>query len=588
MSGPRVRPIPLAAGATLLLLHERIGVFMGFQADFGNHGGRWGGPMSFLHISDAEFRFFLAHLVLATPGALLVAWGFRALLEPLALRVRDVVDGAAPPMWTRAAIAFFAVLLAWSVLGRRVVLFDQAITDDETAVTFGARMIAAGHLSVPALRPAGAFTDLYLHVKDGMVSSCDYPGVLFFAAASLVSRLGSGLYAIASGVAGVACAYAAKRWMGPRAALLAACIWLVSPMTASLSITTHAHVPSRMFLAIAFAFAARIDTATAPRRVDAWVLGLSAGLATMCRPIEVIAVLAPMIGWLAWRALRPPDGQAPDRLTPLRIALGLAPPVLVFAWYNDQITGAFWLQARFAPGTIAVPVDAHGPWDRLGFNLAFNLIMLAVFFLGIPAIATVAGGLDRRPFLRALAAGAILDLSICLAHDNTGIHSVGPIHAQEMVVPLVLLATAGTLRGMAWLAARDVPRAPAANLFGAYLALGCGLFDVTHLASLRAQALPQLVPPRVLAEAGVHNAIVLAPEYFRLVRHHPTFAPRGSWVMMYPHPDPFFRDDVIFASNKADPAALRARFPDRALWRMTYAPDPPILRVAPIQAPASP
>jgi hypothetical protein len=584
VSEPRalpVRPLSLASGAALLLLYERIGVFMGFQADFGNHGGRWGGPMSFLHLSDGELRFFLAHLVLATPGALLVAWGLAPLLEPAALRLCTLVDGARTPAWRIAAIALLGVLLAWSIVGRRAVILDQPITDDETAITFGARMVAEGHLAVPAFRPPGVFTDLYLHVKDGMVSSCDYPGGVFFAAASILTRLGSGLYALASAIGGVACAYAAKRWMGPRAAVLAAAIWLVSPMTASLSITTHAHVPSRMFLAVAFAFAARIDTAAAPRRADAWGLGLAAGLAAMCRPIEAGCVLAPMMAWLIWRALRPSGGAPPDRDTPLRIALGGAPPIFAFAWYNDRVTGAFWLQARFAPGTIAVPVDAHGPWDRLGFNLAFNVIMIAVFFLGIPALALVGGGLDRRPFLRALAAGALLDLSICLAHDNTGIHAVGPIHAQEMIVPLVLLATAGILRGMSWLAARDVPRAPAAILAGAYLA-ACVLFDATHLASLHAQAAPQILPARVLAEHGVHHAIVLAPEYFRLVRGHPTFAPHGSWVMMYPHPDPFFRDDVIFASAHADPTALRARFPDRSLWRMTYAQDPPILRLAPL------
>ena len=57
--------------------------------------------------------------------------------------------------------------------------------------------------------------------------------------------------------------------------------------------------------------------------------------------------------------------------------------------------------------------------------------------------------------------------------------------------------------------------------------------------------------------------------------------PAGSWVLDYPHPDPFFRDDVIFAKLTADRAALRARFPDRKLYTLTYSVDDPTIVVMP-------
>jgi hypothetical protein len=37
-----------------------------------------------------------------------------------------------------------------------------------------------------------------------------------------------------------------------------------------------------------------------------------------------------------------------------------------------------------------------------------------------------------------------------------------------------------------------------------------------------------------------------------------------------PHPDPFFRDDVLYVRASADVAALRARFPERKLYRMLF------------------
>jgi hypothetical protein len=47
----------------------------------------------------------------------------------------------------------------------------------------------------------------------------------------------------------------------------------------------------------------------------------------------------------------------------------------------------------------------------------------------------------------------------------------------------------------------------------------------------------------------------------------------GSWVVQYPHPDPFLRDDVVYAHPGADVAALRARLPDRSIYRFSLDAD---------------
>ncbi|MDB4959682.1 MAG: hypothetical protein JWO36_7251 [Myxococcales bacterium] len=579
-----LRAGPLLAGVGLLAIYVRIGALLGFQAWYGPPlpPNRTDGPSPFTYVSGSEHRFWLAHLVLALPGALLISWGLAPRLGPLLLRFIARVDNASPRTWRWAGLALFVALFVWSAVGRHAVVLDRPLTDDENAVTFGARMLAAGHLRIPALQPAGAFTDLFTYQRDGMVSAMDFPGVLMFGAASILTGLGSLLYALASALSGVAVAYAAGRWFGPRARVLAAVIWIVSPMISSLSFTSHGHVASRMFVALALAFAARLDTHAGTPRRDAVLIGMSAGLGFLCRPLEILCLLAPLGAWLTWRSLR---AHLAPRTVPVWIAGGLLPGILVFAWYNLQTTGVWYLQARFAPGTIGgSPAYNFGAWDRLGFNLGFDVIMLAVFFLGVPMIAAVIGGLDRRrPILVVLAAGVLANVLLCLAHDNTGIHSVGPIHFSEMTVPLTVVATAGILRGFAWLSARNLSSTTAGILLAGYLVLSCGMFSLSNLASLRAQATTQAIPDKMLEALDVHHAIVIAQPYIVLLQIDKTFAPAGSWVLEYPHPDPFLTDDVIFAKASANPEALHRLFPDRALYEMSYAREQPSIRVTPLE-----
>jgi hypothetical protein len=588
----QLRAVPALAGVALLVIYARFGDFMGFQAFYGDPGGRWGGARAFLYVAPAELRFWLAHLTLALPGVLLLAWGLAPRLAPAIRRLVVRVDSASPRDWRWASLAYFALLFALSMIGRRFVLLDMPFTDDENGVVFGARMLAEGHWSVPRLEPAGAFNDLFTYQRGDLVSAMDFPGQLLFGAAALATGLGGALYSAVSAAGGIAVAFATGRWLGPRARVLAALIWIASPMALSLSITSHGHVTARAFVAIALAFAARVDTAAPTPRRDATLLGVFAGLGFLCRPFESALLLAPLAAWLVFRALRTGREHEPR---PRRVVLswmiaGFLPSLVLFAWYNVQITGVWYLQARFAPGvTNFTPWDTESPWDRAGFNLGFNLIMLAVWFLGVPALAAVVAALQRkRPIMLVLAVGVVLVLLLSLAHDNVGVHAVGPIHYSECAVPLTILATAGMLRGFAWLSSCGVARAPAGVLLAGYLVGACGLFSVTNMASLHEQARLQRLPFDALADLGVHKAIVIAPPFWSLVRGHPLFAPVGSWVLQYPHPDPFLRDDVIFVRHTADPAALRSRFPERTIYVMTYNTGPRPIQLSPLGTAAAP
>lgn len=569
----RLRLAPLLAGVVLLVVYIRIGAELGYHAVYGpayaydltaRHG--------FVHVGGTEYLFWLAHLVLLVPAAFLVAWGLAPHLLPALQRSVARVDAATPRQWRWAALAMFVALAALYALGHHLVLCDRPITDDENAVTFGGRMLAEGHLRVPEILPTGAFTELFIYKRDGLVSSMDFPGVVMFAAASVATGLGGVLYAIASAASGVAVAYAAKRWLGARACVLAAIIWTVSPMIAGLSITSHGHVPSRLFVALALACAARLDTGAGTPRRDAVFYGLCGGLVFLCRPLEAVALLAPLTAWLLWRA--------PRRV--LGMLAGFAGPVATWAWYNAQLTGAWYVQPRFTTNNIGNSESRHfGVADRLGFNLGFNVLMLAVFFLGIPAIAMVIGALQRkRPILIVLGACVLAQIGLCLLHDNTGVHSVGPIHLSEVAAPLAILAAAGIVRGFAWLETRGLPQLPAALGVATYLVVVCGLFCAVNFASLHASAAAQLEPEEVVARQDIHHAIVLAPAYGVWAHDE---VPQGSWVLQYPQPDPFLRDDVIFATATADRAALRKLFPDRRLYEMSYEVREPTIRVVPLR-----
>jgi hypothetical protein len=84
------------------------------------------------------------------------------------------------------------------------------------------------------------------------------------------------------------------------------------------------------------------------------------------------------------------------------------------------------------------------------------------------------------------------------------------------------------------------------------------------------------MPFRYLESVGVHNAVVLAPAPATMDvvtggRLH------SSWVLQLPHPDPFLQDDVIFARSDTDVERLRARFPERDLFRLVYKREGPLM-----------
>ena len=507
-----------------------------------------------------------------------MALGFVEHAAPALKRLHGRLAGIAPRRWRLAGLGYVVLLVVLAVAGRGYFLLDLPITDDENLVVFGARMLLEGDLSVPILEPDGAFTQNVTYRHAGRVSSFDYPGTLLFHALAMGSGLGSLLYALAAGLTGLAVAGSAQRLLGRSGAVVAAGLWLFSPMTSSLSMTEHGQLASRFFMACAVWLYLRLVTGSETPRRDGALIALAGGLGFLTRSAEAACLLLPIVAHLAWRL------RADPRLRRAAVAAApVAAAILAFyAWYNLSVTGIWYLPPRYGPERHLAAIPFGSPLYLLGANLGHNLLILVVMGLGPLGIAAAMLGARRAAPWAPLLAGVSLQIGLAMTYDDTGIHSVGPIHFSETMIALTLLATGGVLRTFDFLRERGMPRSTPATVLAAYLVGGLGLLGFVHDLGLRKQAENARMIARAVEEADLENAIVLGDSPVRLIFAHPDSRETGTWVYWLPPPDPYFRDDVIFADPRTDLAALRARFPDRDLYGMSYHMDDPPVRIAPL------
>lgn len=564
----RLRPGLLVGGSLLLLAYLQIAVRHPFLALAGR---------SFTFISGDEVRFWVAHWALAAPGIILLAWGMEPRLGPMVEKTWQRLVEVHRADWRKAGVLYGLVLCSLAVIGRTVFLRDLPLTDDENLVLFGARMILEGDLSVPVLQPDGPFTQVFTYRLDGMVSAFDYPGAILFRALGLALGVDSFLYAVAAAVTGVAVAAAAGRVLGRPGAAIAACLWLVSPMAFTLSTTTHAHLVSRCFLALAIWLYSRLLTGSSSPTRDGALMAASGGVAFLTRSPEAAVILLPIALHLLFESRR----AGPWRRATMAAATVSLVVLAFYAWYNLQTTGIWYLPARFGPNThLPGSNPLHTPLERLGTNLGHNLMIFAVLGLGPAGLALAAAGIHRTSRLWAIAAGLGLQLGLALVHDDTGIHSVGPIHFSEMVPGLVILAAAGTLAAAESLRRGGFGVRLPATVFATYVGVVLTLLTLVHGLGLRAQATNWVRFFQVVERAEVHNAIVIAPWPGNFMHRHPEFKSTGSWVHWLPPPDPYLRDDVLYvAEEKTELGPLLAAFPGRRLYRMSYPPEGDPIRI---------
>lgn len=572
-----------------------VGVFLltvfASQVDFLEPRVQMGRALVFAHWRAAVY--WLSHVLLATPALLLIAHGL-GLGRPLD-RLASRLARRTARRWWHAAWLFAMIVFTIAVAGREYLLLDQPITDDENAVLFGARMLAEGEFRVPIPEPRAAFPLAFVYEHEGGISSFDFPGVLGVRTLSLVTGLGSTLYALLTALSALAVWDGASRLAGRRAALATAVLWVLSPMLLSLSFTTHAHLASRSFVAIALAAYLRL---VVPRfAVSAgWagLFGVASGLAFLCRPVEAACLLTPAALHLMLVGMH-----KPRRRIVVAVLGGALPMMVLFGLYNAATTGLWILPARFAPQVLDPWLRDGNVWNRLGVNLGWNLLLLLIWCIGplgagLAALgAAGAGGRAartktekaRRTAVRSLTAGVALALLSGLLHDDAGIHTVGPIHSSEAAVAIVLLAAAGLATARRGVRALGGSRASAMSLF-AGLALSLALFDAVHFQTLREHA--KIVRAPIEAVADLRHAVVIADPPQQLWTMRPEMARVRSWVKHLPPPDPFLRDEVLFVYPYVSLEDLVEHLPGREIYRMTYNATGPPITLRPLLARRAP
>lgn len=523
----------------------------------------------FSAIAQGELMLWIGTGFLLVPGSILLGFGYAdAIGRPLRALARHL-ESASPSRRAVLAAVAFVIFTAVAWAGNAFVLGGYPVTDDEYAVKFGGQVLASGHVMVPVPPFADGIPMLFFFQRDGQFTSMDWLGPQIVWAIAELTHTGNLIWALLAACAFISVAVAASRRLGPRWGLVAAAFFAASPMALALSFSSHAHVASRAFFALALVFLARAMSGTSNRR--AWFLfGIAIGTSFLCRPFETAFLGLPLGLDLIWRSVR----REPGAIEGLGATLGgVAIPLAVFCWYSWSITGNPLIPPRFVPGA-AVPAElpVSSTWQRFGNGVAFNALMLAVWFLGpLGVLLAIVGAWSDR-FTRLLAAGIASVLALGLLHDNFGIHTVGPIHYSECVVPLSLLATYGLWKVAHWTRGLRLDFAPIASAVAVILIVAMGAFNAITCIGLRRHADIQAgVYGRIdaLVPAASTKAIVLAPQFASIWKRDLTFSATGSWVFVWRRPLPDYSDDVMILYDiPGIETRLNRAFPDRRIFRI--------------------
>lgn len=529
--------------------------------------------------SRGELYFWLAAIMFLLPGSTLIGASLAGVVGPLLERVHtrlSKIDAR-----ERLALVITLGLLAWTIarIGNQVVLQGQPFTDDEDASRFGGQVLATGALWAPLPPMRHAFPELFLFQRDGAWTSFDFVGALLPWTLSELTGSGTLVFSVLAALAPAAVMSAVMRRDGTSVGLLAGILLACSPMAATLSLTSHAHVVSRGFLALGLGLILFVDRASLRR---SFVAGVAFGFALLTRPPETSALLAPLALGYVYEAARSP-AQRP-RLWGL--ALGSLPLVLAMLAYNHALSGSFGF-LRGAANEIHVPYGSMmgGPLDferwraRFGNNLAYNVLTLSLWFLGPLGLVLAWWGRRASRTHLLLGLGVLLAFCLCMLHDDRGLHMVGPIHLSETAVPLVILASAGLKRAFDGLHTLTLPRAVYWSGALGYLTLGLLVFAGWHMRALGQQAAAR-VSVVGLAEHVEHTpAIVLAPPFGSVRAQSSPYGQVGGFVFEWRRARPDLSEPVLIVRDSSQARAeVREAFPARA----PYVYDPQRYGVFPV------
>lgn len=517
-----------------------------------------------------EVAFLLHYLLFGTAAtfclaaalSLSVGHGFAAVFDRLGVlssRATRVVVAAS------AGATFAAITLV-----RYGLLRNTAITDDENAYVFMARIFASGRLYLPSMpaeiRP---FFDNQFIVNDGKWYGIYFPGhplVLALGALIEAERWIPSFVTVLTVLMGFLVSH---RIFGARAATISTLLFPVTVYLVFPSATLLAHSTAALAL-LTFVYAAvRIDGS--PELMRWWVVAaISLAWAGLTRPLGPAAFAVP---WLLWLILRIKRNVSSRALAggALFCAIGLA-SIALFCVYNYALTGdplqTGYQRVSELNHHVLLAGKLPAPWPLPTiYELGHTILRLNFWEFGWPL------SLLFVPFFRRTNTGVLLLLSTCavpLAYallGMTNVYALGPTHYAEIAVFLAILSASGLeeLVGQArgwpsgerW--SRFVMALPLAGAICMFL-----VFLPVHVASLRQMSHLTRAPYELVEEQGLDRAVVFIHSLPALN------VPPGAWVYYHRNPRPDLRDPVLFVrylGPTSDKQLIRF-FPDRKFYVM--------------------
>ena len=93
---------------------------------------------------------------------------------------------------------------------------------------------------------------------------------------------------------------------------------------------------------------------------------------------------------------------------------------------------------------------------------------------------------------------------------------------------------------------------------------------------------PETAAERAVETRGGPPAVVIAPRFADVWRANPESLKRGTWVFEWRRARPDLSDDILIVQDVPGAAWIfREKFPDRNLFRMTLAAEPPYWSLEP-------
>ncbi len=510
-------------------------------------------------------------------NGLSIAAGGGLVLAILSRRIRALWrDGRLEPLhrssqvhwaaWTGAIAAVGLALYAWIA---RELFAGRPLLIDEIIQVFQARVLASGHLWIPAAPHQEFFSSLHLVEQEGRVYG-QFPmgGPAMLALGSLAGAewLVDPVFAALTVVTFGALLLRLEPRSGVR--LGALLILALSPFAAFMSGSHMNHVTALFWIVLGMLGLARVTAAGSGRFRDGLLTGLGFGLAATIRPVDSMAFAAPAGLWLLARAIK--QGRVAALLG---AGLGLAIPVLLLCWANRYTTGAPFLFGYTVLWGRAHDLGFHAtPWGPV-HTPARGLELINLYFLRLqtyfleaaaPALIPMAAALALtrrfRAFDRYLLGASLLLAGLYAAYWHDGFY-LGPRFMYPLL-PVLALWTARFLPalresfGSGLLFRSATFAAIIALVLGAAASLPVRARQYrTGMISLRWD------PDRAAEAAGVRNALVLVRESWGaelVARMWALGVSRPNTDAIYRGADPCALDSVL-TGLEARPVPLEDR-----------------------------